>query len=216
MRITYVLLLLAAIGCEYEHVDPCETRYLENNYLEIASFLDSTDGRFTMVNGNGRVENVRVYREIGSTYVPGSTECWSYRGDQSRLVVYASQFDFGFQCYFSPSINGEILLFEQRINNGGNLEFKYLLGADSLLENHYQTYSNGKPIYVYPNELSVEIIDTLTTSMRPFYGVKIYKNSIKGIPMIPNRSVASLVIDDKFGVIQFTTKSEEIWDVIYE
>jgi hypothetical protein len=113
--IAFIVLIVSSCG-DYEHVDPCETRWLSNDNMDIASFLDSLDnGRFTIVNKDGRVENVNVWREPGSTFVPGSIECWTYRSPQMRLVLNAPSLDFGFQCYFISSLNGEVIKFKQYV-----------------------------------------------------------------------------------------------------
>ena len=215
----FVLLItvMAAIGCTDDYVDPCETRNLDNDFIEMSSFLnDNENNAVKMISNDGRIENINIWRSSHTTNIIDSTECWNYSGAQLRLVVNSTFLNLSFQFYITPSTHGEILKFDQNVPRHEDYLFEYLLGNDSTLRNQFRTYENGEYEYHYPKKLSVNVLDTFSTQWKTFYGVQNYHNSIEEMSILPNKAIQSMVVDSIYGLVQFTTKSGETWDINYD
>ena len=212
-----LMFLMAIIGCADEYLDPCETRNLDNDFIGMSSFLKNNENNAVkMISSDGRTENINIWRSSHTTNIFDSSECWNYSGVQLRLVVNSTFLNLSFQFYITPSIYGEILKFDQTVTRHEDYLFEYLMRKDSTLRNQFRIYENGEFEYYYPKKLSANVIDTVTTQWETFYGVKMYHNSIEDMSVIPNKAIQSMVLDSVYGLVQFTTKSGETWDIIYD
>ena len=217
MKNIILLLLLIAFGCKNDDVEPCPTRDLPNDYIEMGSFLiDDKDSVVKMISDDGRIENVNLRRGATTTWLLNRAECWDYRMTWFSMDVQSTFLDFGFKFYVVPTPIGETLLFEQLIANKDYYVFECHLKQDSTIENYYRTYENGKYKKHYLENLTVSKLTTFKTQWKTFSNVLVFQNSILDLDIIPNKAVEIMVIDPLYGVIQFTTKSGETWDIIYD